>query len=105
MQELSELQLTRLPDGKILEMQQEFSAPIIGLVVLFTPPDPDGANGAREYVAIVGQVFHDPHNPRPYVNLLTFPPFQPPAWQGSVQEGGGPRSWRYIPSGRATSAS
>ncbi len=95
---LGPLEPTRLPDGEIRPMRQEFTPPTLGRVVLFTPADHQTvANGAREYVAIVGQVFHDPGNSRPYVNLLTFPPFQPPVWEGSVQEGEGPRSWRWPP--------
>jgi hypothetical protein len=95
---LDTLQPTRMPDGEIRQMQQEFTPPTIGRTVLFTPQDPNsGANGAIEYVAVVGQVFHDPGNPRPYVNLLTFPPFQAPVWEGSVQEGEGPRTWRWPP--------
>lgn len=96
--EIGALEPTRMPDGEIRPMRQEFHAPTIGRVVLFTPGDPQGGvNGAREYVAVVGQVFHDPGNPRPYVNLLTFPPFQEPVWEGSVQEGEGPRTWRWPP--------
>ena len=90
------LEPTRLPDGEVRPMRQEFTPPTIGRIVLFTP-NGNAANGAREYVAIVGQVFHDPENPRPYVNLLTFPPFQAPVWEGSVQEGEGPRRWRWPP--------
>ena len=93
---LGPLEPTRLPDGEIRPMRQEYTAPTIGRVVLFTPSG-DGANGAREYVAIVGQVFHDPGNPRPYVNLFVLPPFAPPYWEGSVQEGDGERSWRWPP--------
>lgn len=94
--QLGPLEPTRLPDGEIRPMRQEYCAPTLGRVVIFTPYDPDhGANGAREYVAIVGQVFHDPGNSRPYVNLLVMPPFSTPYWEGSVQEGEGPRTWRW----------
>lgn len=102
---LGPLEPTRMSDGEIRAMRQEFMAPTLGRVVLFTPACPEnGSNGAREYVAIVGQIFHDPGNSRPYVNLLTFPPFAAPLWEGSVQEGAGPRTWRWPPRGGASAS-
>lgn len=101
MSDQDELQPTRLPDGEVRMMHQPRQSPSLGRVVLFTPADPDQrANGAHEYVAFIGQVFHDPGIERPYCNLLTFPPFAEPKWEGSVQEAlteGAPRSWRWPP--------
>ena len=99
---MSDLQPTRMPDGEIRQMAQQPQSPTLGRIVLFTPADPVSAsNGAAEYVAIIGQVFSDPDNPRPYVNLLTFPPFAEPKWEGSVQEaengGDKSRTWRWPP--------
>jgi hypothetical protein len=78
--------------------------PTIGRVVLFRSSGIEMANNAEEYVAIIGQVIADASNPRPYCNLLTFPPFQEPRWEGSVQEydpdspAVAPvRSWRWPP--------
>ena len=98
---MSELQPTRLPDGEIRLMSQDTQTPSLGRIVLFTPQlGGANANGAKEYVAIIGQVWNDPHVERPYVNLLTFPPFGAPEWQGSCQEAiepGEPRTWRFPP--------
>lgn len=96
-----DLEPTRMPDGEIRMMAQDRQSPTLGRIVLFTPQDPDnGSNGAREYVAIIGQVWNDPGVERPYVNLLTFPPFGAPEWQGSTQEAIEPgelRCWRWPP--------
>jgi hypothetical protein len=100
---MSDLEPTRMPDGEIRMMAQQPQAPTLGRIVLFTPQNPNsGYNGAKEYVAIVGQVWADPGVERPYVNLLTFPPFKDdgPVWEGSVQEAiepGEPRTWRWPP--------
>src|SRR6185437_5639478 len=97
---MSDLKPTRLPDGEVRMMAQQPQSPSIGRVVLFTPSDGEYNNGAEEYVAIIGQVFADPGNPRPYCNLFVFPPFGAPRWEGSVQEGDGKdpsRTWRWPP--------
>lgn len=91
---------TRLPDGAVKLMFQPARSPSLGRVVLFTPGAlMAGANGATEYVAVIGQVFEDPNNPRAYCNLLVMPPFQPPYWEGSVQERASNddtlRTWRW----------
>jgi len=104
---MSDFEPTRLPDGETPLMAQQPQAPTIGRIVLFSPtPQPSDAhkvNGAEEFVAIIGQVFADPGNPRPYCNLLVMPPFAQPEWQGSVQEaieGQSPdRTWRWPPRG------
>lgn len=101
--DMPELEPTKMPDGEMRMMAQQPQSPTLGHIVLFTPQDPtSGANGAKEYVAIIGQVWADPNVERPYVNLLTFPPFQAagPVWEGSVQEAlepGAPRTWRWPP--------
>lgn len=96
----------RMQDGELRMMTQEKQSPTIGRVVLFWPPEGDGAKLADEYVAIIGEVFNDGVNPRPYCNLLTFPPFQKPKWEGSVQErddqdtdhtAAPSRTWRWPP--------
>jgi hypothetical protein len=105
-----ELEPTRMPDGEIRMMAQQPQAPTIGRIVLFHPSHAgDGShkvNGSEEFVAIIGQVFADPGNPRPYCNLLVMPPFAAPYWEGSVQEAeltadeatAAPmRSWRWPP--------
>lgn len=97
-----ELEPTRMPDGEIRMMARQPQSPTIGRIVLFTPMEGENtANGAEEYVAVIGQVFADPGNPGPYCNLLVFPPFAEPRWEGSVQEGvdGGStsRTWRWPP--------
>jgi len=98
---MSELQNTIMPDGEIRKMAQEPQSPWLGRVVLFTPQEGEPhANGAPEYVAIIGQVWADPGNPRPFVNLLVFPPYSEPRWEGSVQESDGvntSRTWRWPP--------
>jgi hypothetical protein len=79
--------------------------PTVGRVVLFKPSEgTELANGAEEYVALIGQVIADANNPRPYCNLLVFPPFGEPHWEGSVQEydpdeaaATPSRSWRWPP--------
>jgi hypothetical protein len=94
-----DLEPTRLADGEIRMMAQQPQAPSIGRIVLFTPTiGIQHANGAEEYVAIIGQVFAAPGNPRPYCNLFVMPPFAAPYWEGSVQEGDGDntsRTWRW----------
>lgn len=102
---MSDLEPTRMPDGEIRQMAQQ--SPSIGRIVLFTPsPQPFDAhkvNGAEEFVAIIGQVFADPGNPRPYCNLYVLPPCGEPRWEGSVQEADassdvqGMRTWRWPP--------
>jgi hypothetical protein len=87
---MSDLEPTRMPDGEIRMMAQQPQAPTIGRIVLFSPSkqpsDAHRVNGSEEFVAIIGQVFADPGNPRPYCNLLVMPPFAAPYWEGSVQE-------------------
>jgi hypothetical protein len=76
--------------------------PTVGRIVIFTPPAgfvPTGnrsgtpGNGAKEFVAIVGQVFDGAD----YCNLFVMPPFADAYWEGSVLEGEGPRTWRWPP--------
>jgi len=69
--------------------------PTPGRIVLFTPKSGDSENGAKEYVAIIGQVIPAVAGAKPYCNLLVCPPFQDARWEGSVQEGEGPRTWRW----------
>ena len=93
-----ELQPTRMPDGEIKMMSQPKLAPSLGRIVHFTPGDHNsGQNGAEKYVAIIGQVFSDPGNPNPYCNLYVMPPFGDAYWEGSVQEGEGPRTYSWPP--------
>ena len=81
---MENLEPTRMPDGKIRLMAQQKNAPSIGRIVLFS--NGTTVNDATEFVAIIGQVFADPGNPRPYCNLWVMPPFAAPYWEGSVQE-------------------
>ena len=91
-----DLQPTRMPDGEIKMMSQPKQAPTLGRIVHFKPGDTrDTFNGADTYVAIIGQVFCDPGNPNPYCNLYVMPPFAPAYWEGSVQEGEGPRTYSW----------
>lgn len=74
-----EMIIARMPDGEIREMETRKQSPSLGRIVLFRPSgDRAGHNGAEEYVAIIGQVFADPGNPRPYCNLFVMPPFAQP---------------------------
>ena len=93
---------TRMPGGELRDMRQMVQAPSLGRTVLYTPPEGEETeNAAPEYVAIIGQVFTDADNKRPYCNLLVFPPFAAPRWEGSVQEGDPAgaafRTWRWPP--------
>lgn len=96
------LSYVALPDDEIRIMEEQRNTPALGRVVLFAHCDGEAcANGAEEYVAIIGQVFADPGNPRPYCNLLVFPPMAAPRWEGSVQEcepgQDAFRTWRWPP--------
>lgn len=55
-----------------------------GRIVLYSPPHQEGrhANGAEEYVALIGQTWPDSH----FANLVVFPPFTEPKWVGSVSQ-------------------
>jgi hypothetical protein len=91
---------TPMPGGELRDMRQMLQAPSLGRIVLYTPPEGEETeNAAPEYVAIIGQVFTDADNKRPYCNLLVFPPFAAPRWEGSVQEGDPAgaafRTWRW----------
>jgi len=66
--------------------------PTIGRTVIFTAPEGIYQNGASEFVAVIGQVFD---SQAPCCNLFVMPPFAAPYWEGSVQEGEGPRTWRW----------
>lgn len=98
-----EVVATRMPDGERRDMETRKQSPSLGRVVLFTPgvPEHERANGATEYPAIIGQVFADAGNPRPYCNLFVMPPFGVPSWEGSVQEAqdgeDSTRTWRWPP--------
>lgn len=98
---MDELVTTRMPDGEIREMETRKQAPSLGRILLFRPTAGETSNGAEEYPAVIGQVFADPGNPRPYCNLFVMPPFGEPRWEGSVQEvvAGEPtdRTWRWPP--------
>lgn len=99
---MDEMVTTRMPDGEHREMETRKQSPSLGRVVLFTPSEGVPThNGAEEYPAIIGQVFADPGNPRPYCNLFVMPPFAPPYWEGSVQEAADgdstSRTWRWPP--------
>ena len=100
----NELGPVRLPDGQIIQSreiragssvfddvpgvplaQRMRQRPSIGRVVLFTTGG-DPVNGSVEFVAIIGQVFEDTGDGRPYCNLLVMAPFAAPYWEGSVKE-------------------
>lgn len=93
---------TRMPDGEVREMTEKRQSPSLGRIVLFRPSDGvKRENGAEEYPAIIGQVFEDANNPRPYCNLFVMPPFAASYWEGSVQETvegeRTDRTWRWPP--------
>jgi hypothetical protein len=78
-------------------------APSLGRIVIFTPHRgylPKGnltgvpGNGATEYVAIVGQVTMTGDG-RHQCTLFVMPPFADAFWEGGVEEGQGPRTWRW----------
>jgi hypothetical protein len=82
--------------------------PSPGRIVLYTPPAHEKpANGAKVYVAIVGQVFDE----TAYINLYVMPPFEAARWVGSVPQegsaeaahnyGGGTWTWPPLVKGRA----
>lgn len=95
-----ELMPTRMPDGEVRMMSQPKPHPLFGKRVTFTPGDlPEdgyGSNGASEYLGHVVQVFADPGVEKPYCNLYVIPPFCEPRFEGSCQEGEGPRTFRVL---------
>jgi hypothetical protein len=95
-----ELSPTRLPDGEIRMMSQPERSSLLGKTVLFTPgvAEHERVNGASEYVAVIGQVFNDPGVEKPYCNLYVMPPFAAAYWEGSCQEGEGPRTFQLLSS-------
>jgi len=81
------------------------AAPSPGRLVLYTPDMQTTVgrrgDGAEEYVALIGQVCVSAGSNKPYCHLYVMPPFAPAYWEGYVQEGEGPRSWRWPLGGSA----
>jgi hypothetical protein len=95
-----ELMPTRMPDGEIRMMSQPKHHPMFGKRVAFAPGDLPadgyGSNGASEYLGFIVQTWSDPNDPNPYFNLYVIPPFGEPRFEGSCQEGEGPRTFRVL---------
>ena len=90
----------RLENGNIVQVIDKNYSTLLGKRVAYTPSgisdDGAGINGAKTYLAIIVQVFDAGEDNKPYCNLYVIPPFGIPHFEGSCQEGEGPRTFKFL---------